>query len=217
LAHQCTRIARCVGLKHTPMHMRIVWCIIYTCTPPPSSKNARATTVLFIHHPKIAPSPIVCTTTALSVCFIRGCNFTGPIGTKLPAKLAVFDADHNRFSSIDPAICTSPVPALGLAGGCDSDWPDQPFGTCCLSNNAFHSASSLPSCVVENCGAGIGVCTGSSTSLHPGDCSVWQELYDAMNGPKWSGCSDARSDPCACNVGQFVSVVCKGGKHITGM
>jgi hypothetical protein len=86
---------------------------------------------------------------ALTVCFIRDNEFTGAIGGKLPLQLAVFDADRNGFSTIDPAICNSPVPAFGKPGGCSSDWPNQPFGTCCLANNKFRK--SLPSCVAKNC------------------------------------------------------------------
>jgi hypothetical protein len=147
---------------------------------------------------------------ALTVCFIRDNEFTGTIGGKLPLQLAVFDADSNNFSAIDQAICTSPVPAFGNAGGCTSDWPNQPFGTCCLSNNIVSNrsysncTSSLPSCVVNNCGACI-------ISLVPEELSAWQDLYDATNGSKWSSCSDARSDPCACG-----GVGCTAG-HITYM
>jgi hypothetical protein len=86
---------------------------------------------------------------ALTVCFIRDNSFTGTIPGKIPLQLAVFDADRNEFSAIDPAICTSPVTAFGKAGGCTSDWPNQPFGTCCLANNKF--SKSLPSCVAKNC------------------------------------------------------------------
>jgi hypothetical protein len=156
---------------------------------------------------------------ALTVCFIRDNEFTGTIGGKLPLQLAVFDADHNKFSAIDPAICTSPVPAFGKAGGCASDWPNQPFGTCCLSQNTIYcnSTTSLPSCVVKNCGAECAICTGKSTDLAAVECAVWKDFYDATNGPKWSDCSDARSDPCSCNWAVHdVEVGCKGG-HITYM
>jgi hypothetical protein len=150
---------------------------------------------------------------ALTVCFIRDNEFTGTIPGKLPLQLAVFDADRNKFSAIDPAICTSPVPAFGNAGGCTSDWPNQPFGTCCLSNNIVSnctSTSSLPSCVVKNCGANCYVpCTGKSANLASVECAAWQDLYYATNVRKLSGCSNARLNPCSCD-----DVECKGA-HIT--
>jgi hypothetical protein len=137
---------------------------------------------------------------------------------KLPLQLAVFDADGNDFSAIDPDICTKPVPAFGKAGGCTSDWPNQPFGTCCLSHNMIHcnSTSPLPSCVVKNCGACI-TCTGNSADLAGVECAAWQDFYDATNGPQWSHCSDARSDPCSCYIKDVGDPVACTGGHITRM
>jgi hypothetical protein len=61
-------------------------------------------------------------------------------------------------------------------------------------------------------------CTGESADLAAVECAAWQDLYDATNGPKWSSCSDARSDPCSCrNEGpgcHSCRVGCTGG-HIT--
>jgi Leucine-rich repeat (LRR) protein len=146
---------------------------------------------------------------ALTVCFIRDNIFTGTIPGKLPLNLSVFDADKNNFSAIDPAICTSPVPAFENAGGCASDWPNQPFKTCCFGSITCNSTSSLPSCVIENCGV-------NCVALE--ELSAWQGLYDATNGPLWKKCSDARSDPCSCSYsdpsGYSAGVKCKGG-HIT--
>ena len=31
---------------------------------------------------------------------------------------------------------------------------------------------------------------------------LWYALYDALNGPLWTFCSDARDDPCACAFGK---------------
>jgi hypothetical protein len=52
----------------------------------------------------------------------------------------------------------------------------------------------------------------------PAELAAWQDLYDSTNGPKWSSCSDARSDPCSCSWGdgQGYGVGCAGG-HITEM
>jgi Leucine-rich repeat (LRR) protein len=146
---------------------------------------------------------------ALIVCFIRDNIFTGTIPGKLPLNLSVFDADSNKFSAIDPAICTSPVPAFENAGGCASDWPNQPFKTCCFGSITCNSTSSLPSCVIKNCGV-------NCVALE--ELSAWQDLYDATNGPFWSECSDARSDPCSCSYrdhsGYIEGVGCTDG-HIT--
>jgi len=155
---------------------------------------------------------------ALTVCFIRDNEFTGTIGGKLPLQLAVFDADRNNFSAIDPDICTEPVPAFGKAGGCTSDWPNQPFGTCCLSQNSVgHCNDTALSCVVKNCGVECATCKGKSADLAAVECGAWQDLYDATNGAQWSHCSDARSDPCSCgDGGGGAGVDCTGG-HITSM
>jgi hypothetical protein len=50
--------------------------------------------------------------------------------------------------------------------------------------------------------------------LAPADLAAWQDLYDSTNGPRWSHCSDSKSDPCSCSDGSFVT--CTGG-HITQM
>jgi hypothetical protein len=72
---------------------------------------------------------------------------------------------------------------------------------------------------IELC-KGPSVCTGVSAGLAAGECAAWQELYDATNGPKWSECSDARSDPCSCSTsgpgGDYAEVRCTGG-HIIYM
>jgi Leucine-rich repeat (LRR) protein len=80
----------------------------------------------------------------LEVLFLRNNSFVGKI-PKLSNTIAVADFDHNNFVSIAEDIC-SPVapPAFGNPGGCESDYPNQPFGTCCFSNNSFTSTPSNP-------------------------------------------------------------------------
>jgi hypothetical protein len=103
-------------------------------------------------------------------------------------------------------------------------WPapwNQPFGTCCLGNNVLsHCNATALSCVVKNCGAECFACKGKSADLAAVECAAWQDLYDATNGPKWSHCSDARSDPCSCSYTPpgdgNCGVDCTGG-HITSM
>jgi hypothetical protein len=73
----------------------------------------------------------------LNVVFLRKNSFTGEI-PKLPNTTAVADFDHNQFSSISADICTPGAPpAFSKACGCSSDYPSQPFYTCCFANNNF--------------------------------------------------------------------------------
>ena len=48
------------------------------------------------------------------------------------------------------------MPAVGKASGCDMDWPNQPFGTCCLKQNEF----------------GAGVCKGGAPPACLANCAV---------------------------------------------
>ena len=74
----------------------------------------------------------------LLVVFLRNNSFSGEI-PKLPISTAVADFDHNKFSSIAADICSpnAPPAAFGNPCGCTSDYPAQPFGTCCFANNSF--------------------------------------------------------------------------------
>ena len=73
----------------------------------------------------------------LLVVFLRNNSFTGEI-PKLPDTTAVADFDHNAFSSIAAGICSPKAPpAFGTPCGCSSDYPNQPFATCCFANNKF--------------------------------------------------------------------------------
>jgi hypothetical protein len=78
----------------------------------------------------------------LLVVFLRNNSFTGEI-PKLPANTSVADFDHNNFSSIAADICNpNAPPAFGRPCGCSSDYPSQPFDTCCFANNNFSHDSS---------------------------------------------------------------------------
>jgi hypothetical protein len=73
----------------------------------------------------------------LLVVFLRNNSFTGEI-PKLAGTTAVADFDHNAFSSIAAGICSPKAPpAFGTPCGCSSDYPNQPFATCCFANNKF--------------------------------------------------------------------------------
>lgn len=42
------------------------------------------------------------------------------------------------------------------------------------------------------------LCQGASWGLDVNECTAWVELFDAMDGPNWKGCSEHRLDPCGC-------------------
>jgi hypothetical protein len=64
-------------------------------------------------------------------------------------------------------------------------------------------------------GPGPNACSGKSAGLAAVECAAWQDFYDATNGPHWSECYDARSDPCSCSTSD-AEANCTGG-HITYM
>jgi hypothetical protein len=73
----------------------------------------------------------------LQVVFLRNNSFVGEI-PRLPNSTAVADFDHNKFSSIAPDACRPSAPlAFSHPCGCVSNYPSQPFGTCCFANNSF--------------------------------------------------------------------------------
>jgi hypothetical protein len=85
----------------------------------------------------------------LLVVFLRNNNFSGEI-PKLLATTAVADFDHNKFSSIAADMCGPSAPAaFGKTCGCISDYPNQPFNTCCFANNSFSVGPSSP--CMKNC------------------------------------------------------------------
>jgi hypothetical protein len=80
----------------------------------------------------------------LLVVFLRNNSFVGEI-PKLPKSTAVADFDHNKFSSIATDICSpNAPPAFDKPCGCTSDYPSQPFATCCFANNNFSYDPSKP-------------------------------------------------------------------------
>jgi hypothetical protein len=89
---------------------------------------------------------ILATLNELLVVFLRNNSFTGEIPV-LPLNVSVADFDHNKFSSI--AAQDAMLPAFRNACGCSSDYPDQPFGTCCFANNSFPPSPHAPA--TANC------------------------------------------------------------------
>jgi Leucine-rich repeat (LRR) protein len=107
-------------------------------TIPSSWASLKTVTILGLANNRLEGSAdIIASFPKLLVVFLRNNSFTGKI-PKLPTSTAVADFDHNRFSSIAADICSPDAPpAFGNPCGCTSDYPSQPFGTCCFANNSF--------------------------------------------------------------------------------
>jgi hypothetical protein len=86
----------------------------------------------------------------LVVIFLRSNAFTGSIPIFHPAAQVV-DIDNNQLDSIPTSICSGTLPgAYKNNGGCNSDWPNQPIGTCCMASNPI-VCKTAPPCL-SNCG-----------------------------------------------------------------
>jgi Leucine-rich repeat (LRR) protein len=110
----------------------------FTGTIPSSWSTVSTVTILGLANNKLSgTAEIIAKFPKLLVVFLRNNSFTGEI-PKLPISTAVADFDHNKFSSIAADICSpNAPPAFGNPCGCTSDYPKQPFGTCCFANNSF--------------------------------------------------------------------------------
>eukprot|EP00935_MAST-01C_sp_MAST-1C-sp1_P002176 g2176.t1 len=82
---------------------------------------------------------------SLVVVFLRNNSFVGEI-PKLPVNTSVADFDHNKFTSVAADICnsTETPPTFDQPCGCKSDYPKQPFDTCCFANNSLEHDPSKP-------------------------------------------------------------------------
>jgi Leucine-rich repeat (LRR) protein len=144
----------------------------------------------------------------LSVLFARGCSLTGEVPVPASTSVVVMDLDQNNFNSVAEGFCDtrSNLPALANKGGCDTDWPSQPFGTCCLKSNKCN-CDSPPPCLA-NCQMSCGVptppptpstcTTGKSAPLAGADCQVWKDLFRDLDAYSWADCASLYSDPCSC-------------------
>jgi predicted outer membrane repeat protein len=95
------------------------------------------------------PAAFVAGLPKLLVVFLRNNSFTGEI-PGLPATVAVADFDHNSFTSISPDMCgKKPPPALAKPCGCTSDYPKQPFDTCCFAHDKFAHPPPASSCMAS--------------------------------------------------------------------
>jgi hypothetical protein len=81
--------------------------------------------------------------------------------------------DNNKFTEFPANICKQPLPgAYKNSGGCKTDWPAQPFDTCCASGNALlqcpAGTDTAPACL-SNCAVSCvstkGIIVGSWNDL----------------------------------------------------
>ena len=89
------------------------------------------------------------------------------------AAAAVYDMDNNKFTEFLAHICKQPLPgAYKNSGGCKTDWPAQPFDTCCVSGNALlqcpAGTDTAPACLSN--------CAVSCVSTKPIAVSTWSDL-----------------------------------------
>eukprot|EP00935_MAST-01C_sp_MAST-1C-sp1_P000619 g619.t1 len=177
--------------------------------PKSFAKLTDLETLGLAHNPHLTGSiKVLAPMTKLKVVFLRNCSFDDEL-IAMPKSLAVLDVDHNQFTSVDPQFCAkaSGMPALGNTGGCESDWPKQPLGTCCLASNSFVCKSGSPPACLKNCEMTCGAptppptpstCTeGGSEGLAGEDCAVWKDLYFELDGPTWSH-KCVLNNPCDC-------------------
>jgi hypothetical protein len=122
----------------------------FTGTIPSSWSALKDVEVLGLANNKLTGTvDIIAKFPKLQVVFLRNNSFVGNIPL-LPYSTAVADFDHNKFSSVADNICSSTAPlAFAHQCGCTSDYPRQPFGTCCFANNSFSYDPSKP--CMQNC------------------------------------------------------------------
>jgi hypothetical protein len=123
------------------------------------------------------PLDVVSKLPLLTVIYARKNNFTGTV-PKIGSSAAVVDLDFNQFTAFPPTVCAAPLPgAYSNSGGCDSDWPNQPFDTCCFRGNPIRIPHGPPPCLAkcgyvpagtvvnswEELGAGVQNCKSSCT------------------------------------------------------
>jgi hypothetical protein len=83
---------------------------------------------------------------ALTVIYMRNNSFVGPMSS-ITQSAAVVDLDDYMLTSFPTDVCDKPLPAAySTPGGCDKDWPVQPYGTCCVRNNNFN-CTAPPACL----------------------------------------------------------------------
>jgi Leucine-rich repeat (LRR) protein len=180
--------------------------------PQSFAKLTDLETLGLAHNPHLTGSiKVLAPMTKLKVVFLRNCSFDDEL-IAMPESVEVLDVDHNQFTSVDPQFCAkaSGMPALGNTGGCESDWPTQPLGTCCLASNSFVCKSGSPPACLKNCEMACGAptppptpstCTeGKSSFLAGEDCAVWKDIFIHLDAYDWNECAEFAKDPCSCSA-----------------
>jgi hypothetical protein len=99
----------------------------------------------------------------LTVIYARGNSFSGVLPPP-GAAAVVYDMDNNKFTEIPADFCKQPLPgAYKKSGGCDTDWPAQPFDTCCVYGNKFLQPA--PACLSNCVGTIASTWNNLSTSI----------------------------------------------------
>jgi predicted outer membrane repeat protein len=141
----------------------------------------------------------------LTVIYARGNSFSGVLPPP-GAAAAVYDMDQNDFTEFPADFCKQPLPgAYKNSGGCKTDWPAQPFDTCCVYGNKFLQPA--PACL-SNC-VGTIVSTwndlGTFIAKLKKGASALYILSKGFSTPK------ATFNPI--KIGSAVTVTIDGGGH----
>jgi hypothetical protein len=115
--------------------------------------------------------------------------------------------DNNKFTEIPADFCKQPLPgAYKNSGGCNTDWPAQPFDTCCVYGNRF-TLQPAPACLSNCVGTIVSTWNDLSTfiaKLTKGDSA----LYILSKG-----FSTPQSAFNAIRIASGISVIIDGGGY----
>jgi hypothetical protein len=153
----------------------------------------------------------------LTVIYARGNSFSGVLPPP-GAAAAVYDMDSNKFTEFPADFCKQPLPgAYKNSGGCKTDWPVQPFDTCCVHGNMLKcpaGTDAAPACL-SNCA----VSCASSKGISVGSWSVLSTLIaklgqgDSADYILSEGFSTPQSKFEAISITSGIVVAIDGGGH----
>ena len=89
---------------------------------------------------------------SLTILFLRHNLLEGAL-PMVAGSVQVFDVDYNTFAGVSPELCKdqNQMKALKQFGGCGTDWPNQPLGTCCMANNNLNESVKAQCPALANC------------------------------------------------------------------